>query len=161
MDISSLESFELKLRRFIETNGIKAEQLIFGASVHTVEEAAEALGRSASDLIKSMVLVRQGEVLVAIVLGTDRVSIPKVRAVVGLPPPRAATPREVLQLTGYPVGGVPPFGYSARTIIDTQVMRKDVVFGGGGSPRALLGLHSAELLRATRGSVVDIRETTG
>jgi Cys-tRNA(Pro)/Cys-tRNA(Cys) deacylase len=158
--MESPEEFEHKLRRFIESNGIDAEQLIFESSVHTVEEAASALGRSASDLIKSMVLIRQRKVFVAIVLGIDRVSPRKIGALVGFPAPRAATPREVLECTGYPVGGVPPFGYDATILIDPRVLEKEVVFGGGGSPRALLKVQPTNLLRVTRGTVVDVRETS-
>ena len=158
--MGSPEEFERKLKQFIELNGIEAEQLIFEGSVHTVEEAAAALRCSASDLIKSMVLIRQGKIFVAIVLGTDRVSPQKIGALVGFPAPRAATPREVLECTGYPVGGVPPFGYDATVFIDTKVLDKEVVFGGGGSPRALLRVQPADLLRLTRGTVVDVHDTS-
>jgi len=158
--MESPEEFEHKLKRFIESNGIDAEQLIFESSVHTVEEAAVALGRSASDLIKSMVLIQQGKIFVAIVSGTDRVSPRKIGALVGFPVPRAATPREVLEHTGYPVGGVPPFGYDAAVFIDPRVLDKKVVFGGGGSPRALLKVQPTDLLHVTKGTVVDVRETS-
>jgi Cys-tRNA(Pro)/Cys-tRNA(Cys) deacylase len=157
--MESTEELEHKLKQFIESNGIDAEQLIFESSVHTVEEAASALGRSASDLIKSMVLIRQGRVFVAIVSGIDRVSPRKIGAIVGFPAPRAATPREVLEYTGYPVGGVPPFGYDATVFIDPRVLDKKEVFGGGGSPRALLKMRPTDLLRVTKGTVVDVRET--
>jgi len=157
--MESPEEFEHKLKQFVESNGIDAEQLIFESSVHTVEEAATALGRSASDLIKSLVLIRQGKIFVAIVLGTDRVSPQKIRALVGFPAPRAATPKEVLKHTGYPVGGVPPFGYDATVLIDPEVLGRKVVFGGGGSPRALLKVQPTDLLRVTKGTVVDVRET--
>ena len=160
IDMESPEEFEHKLKRFIESNGIDAEQLIFESSVHTVEEAAVALGRSASDLIKSMVLIQQGKIFVAIVSGTDRVSPRKIGALVGFPAPRAATPREVLEHTGYPVGGVPPFGYGAAVFIDPRVLDKKMVFGGGGSPRALLKVQPTDLLRVTKGTVVDVRETS-
>jgi len=161
MSQESFEKFENRLREFVKSNGIDAEQLIFQTSVHTVVEAAKALGRNASDLIKSLVMIRQDEVFVAIVLGTDRVSPQKVGSAAGFPAPRAATPREVLHHTGYPIGGVPPFGYTATVLIDPKVLGKDVVFGGGGSPRALLKVQPSDLLRVTKGAIVDIRETGG
>lgn len=161
MDKESFERLENKLREFVKSNGIDAEQLIFETSVHTVGEAAEALGCEASDLIKSLVMIRRNEVFVAVVLGTDRVSPQKVGFMAGFPAPRTATPREVLNHTGYPVGGVPPFGYNATVLIDSEVLGKDVVFGGGGSPRALLRVRPSDLLRVTKGTVVEIRETHG
>jgi len=159
MGQGSFEEFENKLKEFVRSSGIDAEQLIFGVSVHTVGEAAKALGRDASDLIKSVVMIRRDGVFVAIVPGTDRVSPQKVGSVTGFPAPRSATPREVLHHTGYPIGGVPPFGYSATVLIDPSVLWKEVVFGGGGSPRALLKVRPSDLLRVTRGTTVDIRET--
>jgi len=154
------EHFERKLRDFMTSAGIKGEQLYFQGSVHTVEQAAKELNARPSDLVKSVVLLYGGQVLVAIVSGDDRASPLKVGKALGSPPPRMATAREVLKYTGYPAGGVPPFGYEAKVVIDSRVMDKAVVYGGGGSERSLLRIATAELSRATAAIVADVRETS-
>lgn len=45
--------------------------------------------------------------------------------------------------SGYSVGGIPPVGHKVniRTVIDTKVMRKKFVYGGGGSDTSLLKIR--------------------
>ncbi len=155
---SSMEEFEGKLREFISANNIKAEQIIFRESVHSVEEAARALNASPSDLIKSIVFLRDRQVVVAIVSGEDRVSRRLVGKTLGWHIPQIAGSEEVLKHIGYPIGGVPPFGYRASVLIDPKVLRKKIVYGGGGSPRSLVRMDPDELLRVTGAIVAEIRE---
>jgi len=153
-----MDEFEQKLKKFLETNSVRAEQILFRESVHSVEEAARALNASAADLIKSIVFLGSDQLIVAIVSGEDRVSSGRVGRALEVPVPRIATSKEVLKYTGYPIGGVPPFGYHATVLIDTRVLQKKILYGGGGSPRSLVRISPSELLRVSSGIVADIRE---
>jgi len=143
----------------VKVAGADAEQLVFERSVHTVKEAAKALNAKPSDFVKSVVLLSGDRVIVAIVPGDERVSPKRVGEALGLPTPRLATPSEVLRYTGFPAGGVPPFGYPARVLIDPGVLEKEFVYGGGGSARSLLKIRPTELARVTNGIVDNVCES--
>jgi prolyl-tRNA editing enzyme YbaK/EbsC (Cys-tRNA(Pro) deacylase) len=61
---------------------------------------------------------------------------------------KIATPEQVLAWTGYPAGGVPPFGHPTRlrTWVDPAVLERETVYGGGGAESTLMGVHTADHL---------------
>ena len=69
-----------------------------------------------------------------------------------------ARPEKALEITGYVVGAMPPFGHEARlrTIIDPGVAAQREIFGGGGEINAMLCLTSEELLRVTEAEIVPV-----
>ncbi len=106
-----MSHYEDKLRGFVAENGIQAEVISFAQSTHSVEEAADAVGADPEDFVKSICMVTMGDKLVvAIVKGEHRASTSRVAKALGIPKPRVAKPDEILELTGYPVGGTPAFG---------------------------------------------------
>jgi len=70
----------------------------------------------------------------------------------GLARPRPATPDVVLDVTGYPAGGVAPLGLpdGLPVIVDVKVAALPVAFGGGGQDDILLRLRPAEIIRLNR-----------
>ena len=137
-----MKEYEDKLKQFMEEHGIQAEHLVFQQSCHSVAEAAQAAGCQPHDLIKSICfLSKHGELVVAIAKGEDRVDPKRL----GLGKLRQANPDEMLEKTGYPAGGTPPFGYSARFFIDPRVLEKKVVYAGGGSSRSLIKLDPRQI----------------
>lgn len=120
-------------------------------------EAAIAAGVTPEDFIKSIGCVTDdGRFLLAIVRGVDKVSSTRVGKAFGSPA-RIATPDEVLASTGYPCGGTPPVGLDLPYLVDPKVLELEELYGGGGSPRALLRTTPQEMIRANKGQVVRIR----
>jgi prolyl-tRNA editing enzyme YbaK/EbsC (Cys-tRNA(Pro) deacylase) len=95
---------------------------------------------------------------VAIVKGEDRASTSNVGKILGIERPRTATPKEILEMTGYPCGGTPSFGYNATFLIDERVMEKEVVYTGGGSENSLVKIATKELQKANNGKIAKIRK---
>ncbi len=151
------EHFEQKLRDYIASAAVAAEHFVYEQSCHSVAEAAEAAGVTREDLIKSICMMTGDELVVAVVKGEDAASTSRVGKFLGLERPRPATLEEMLARTGYPAGGTPPFGFSARFLVDERVLLTPVVYGGGGSARALVRLSSPELVRANGGTVARVR----
>ncbi|MCA9872954.1 MAG: hypothetical protein KC441_04850, partial [Anaerolineales bacterium] len=62
---------------------------------------------------------------------------------------KTAVADQVLAITGYPVGAVPPFGHKVPlgTVVDTAVYQQAVIYGGGGEIHALMRLTTTELRR--------------
>jgi len=153
-----MNPFDEKLVRYIEENHINAEPLSFSRSCHSVAEAAEAVGGVPDDLVKNICLIdSEGDLIVAIVKGEDRVSTSRVSGLLSVDAVRTARAEEILERTGYPVGGTPSFGYPARFLIDPKVMEKVVVYSGGGSPNSLVKITPEDLSAANRGTVARIR----
>lgn len=154
-----MDKYEEKLIDFIMVNNIKAEHLVFETSCHSVEDAAKTINTSPQDIVKNICLIdEQGNFIVAIIKGEDRVSLSKVGKVLGTRTPKIATPEEILKNTGYPCGGVPSFGFNAIFLIDQRVMEREYVYTGGGSQRSLVKISTTELIRANNGKIVDIRK---
>lgn len=154
-----MDLFEQKLLDYLKMNYIKVELLHFNQSCHSVADAARAVGTSPSNLVKNICLIdSDNNLIVAIVKGEDRVDPGQIGVALEIDPPRIATTAEILKKTGYPCGGVPSFGYSARFLIDPKVMEKEVIYTGGGSPNALVKIPTAELIRANQGQIVRIRK---
>ncbi|HLT69477.1 MAG TPA: YbaK/EbsC family protein, partial [Acidimicrobiales bacterium] len=65
----------------------------------------------------------------------------------------------VRKATGYPIGGVPPFGHDRRlpTAVDEDLLRFDVVWAAAGTPRDVFPIAPGELVRATGGTVAPLK----
>lgn len=143
-----MELYDRKLKTFIEETGIAAEHLVFDRSCHSVEEAAAAAGVGSDDFIKSICMIgRTGNLIVAVVKGEDRADRRLVGELLGEKPPRLAKPDEILERTGYPCGGTPPFGFPAAFVIDERVLERKVVYAGGGTPTSLIRVRPADIER--------------
>ena len=154
-----MREYEEKLRAIIEERGIDAEHLSFNQSCHSVAEAANTVGAEPEDFVKSICMVDQdGRAIVAIVKGEDRASTSRVAKALSVDRPRVASPEEILELTGFPVGGTPGFGFDATFLVDPRVMKKETVYLGGGSEKALVKMKTSELVRANSAKVVRVRK---
>lgn len=154
-----MSHYEDKLRDYISENGIDAEVISFEQSTHSVAEAAAAVSASPEDFVKSICMVTMGgKLVVAIVKGEHRASSSRVAKALGTPKPRIARPDEILELSGYPVGGTPAFGYEATFLMDPRVLEKEKVYSGGGSGNALTYMSTEEMKRVNGATVTRVRK---
>ncbi|MBU0986684.1 MAG: hypothetical protein KKH68_05460, partial [Proteobacteria bacterium] len=114
-----------ELQRFIDENRIEAFLLPLGAHTTTVTEAALALGVETDRIIKSLVFRIGDEPILVINNGLAKVDRRKLAAFLGVGRGRVkfASPEQALDITGYVVGSMPPFGHriKLRTLVDTAV----------------------------------------
>lgn len=154
-----MKEFEKKLKVYMIESKIDAEQYVYKDACHTVEEAASAANVSPEDIVKSICLIdNDGNLIVAIVRGKDRVSTSRVSKALNIEIPQIATPEQVLDKTGYICGGVPSFGYEATFLIDPKVMENELVYTGGGSPYSLIKISTKILHQINKGKIVRIRK---
>ena len=138
------------MQKFLDAEGIDAEIIRLGRKTKTVEQAAVALQTSKDKIIKTLTFIDgSGEPVLAIVTGEDTVDPKKLAKAIDTIGVRMATPTEVKRHSGYSVGGVPPVGHQVktRTVIDMKVMRKKLVYGGGGSDSSLLKIRPWDIKR--------------
>jgi Cys-tRNA(Pro) deacylase len=122
----------------------------------TSESAAKSVGCPISQIAKSIVLLGSRP-YVLVVSGDKKVDLKKFSKLVG-EDVRLAKPDEVLAATGYPVGGVPPFGHitQLKTYVDASLTRYDEVITSGGSDDTLLRMKVKTLLEIVGGELVDV-----
>jgi len=144
------------LQEYLKRMGIDARVIFFDEHVKTVAAAAKRLGVGPERIIKSVLFIDDsGTPVLAIVRGDRRVSEYRLAKVLGVKSVRIATPVETKIHTGYEAGAVPPIGFERdlRVVIDSEVLKLDKVYGGGGSVNALVEISPADILRATGGVV--------
>ncbi|ASJ07722.1 hypothetical protein A3L11_00135 [Thermococcus siculi] len=135
---------------------LDAEILDIGRPVKTVEQATRETGASPKQVIKSLVIISEREPLLVILDGESRVSLEKLERLFGKC--RFARAKEVKELTGYEIGGVPPVGVPLRTVIDPKVLENEYVIGGGGSTDRLMRIKPEKIVEYQRAEVIEIRE---
>ena len=140
---------------FLVSKGISHRFIEFEEPVRTVTEAARKVPVGA--IIKSIVLVGSDKKpVLAILPAQNRISYKKVKVLLNLKDVRLAQPNEVLEHSGYPVGGVPPFNKIGRVLLDTNVQQSKTSIAGGGDLNKLVELETRQLLEILDPIIVDI-----
>jgi Cys-tRNA(Pro) deacylase len=156
------------VQRVLETaarKGVTLEVTVFASSTHTASDAARALGADIGQIVKSLVFVTSREdgslePIVCLVSGSDRVDLERLAAVIGRRDIRRSSAREADELTGFTIGGIPPFGHSqrARVIMDPELTRYPTVWAAAGLPTAVFPVSPATLRMLADAHVAPIAE---
>jgi Cys-tRNA(Pro) deacylase len=153
------------LQSFMQEKGISAEFLYLSSLTQTVEAAAQAVGTSVEQIVKSILFLVNEQSLLAITCGKTHVDRKAIASLfgVGKKKVKLASPEIVLRETGFSVGSMPPFGHrnKLRTLIDRRVLEQNEVFAGGGAENTLIKLNPKQLLKITNAQVMDLIEPPG
>ena len=104
-----------RVRHALQIAGLDADLVReLPADTSTAETAARAVGAPQGSIVKSLIFLADGAPLLVLAAGDQRVDVKRLRATLGLSKRRLriAQPAEVLEHTGFEVGGVPPVGHS-------------------------------------------------
>jgi prolyl-tRNA editing enzyme YbaK/EbsC (Cys-tRNA(Pro) deacylase) len=142
-------------------HGLDIEVRTFPQGTRTADDAAAAIGCDVSQIVKSLVFMVDGEPVVALVAGPDRLDESKLAEVAGGGRVRRATGDEVRTATGFVIGGVPPFGHATplRCYVDHALLGHDVVWAAAGTPTHVFAADPAALAAAAGAEVADLRVT--
>jgi len=148
------------LQQFINRHNIAADIIRLEEHTLTVGDAARALDVETMQIIKSLVFQVNGEPFLVINNGQARVDRKKLAAHIGIGRKKIkfADPDQVLEMTGFVVGSMPPFGHKnrLRTVVDPAVTRQGTVYGGGGDINAMMKIAVDVLLEATRAEITEL-----
>jgi Cys-tRNA(Pro)/Cys-tRNA(Cys) deacylase len=137
------------------------------------EQAAAERNQRPEQIVRSILFqVRPEEFVMILVAGREQVDWKKLRQFVGRSRLRMATEEEVLDITGYRVGTVSPFGLKnqarpefdrrVKVLIDESVLREEEISLGSGVRQMAIIMKSADLRRALGESeVVSLLESSG
>ena len=150
-----------RVRQALGAAGLDPDQIReLPADTSTAEAAAQAVGAPQGSIVKSLIFLADGAPLLVLVSGDGRADVKRMRSLLGLSKRRLriAQPAEVLQHTGFEVGGVPPVGHSPhlRTLIDRTLGRFDTVWAAAGNAHAVFPIAYGQLVTITQGEVMDL-----
>jgi prolyl-tRNA editing enzyme YbaK/EbsC (Cys-tRNA(Pro) deacylase) len=142
--------------------GVTLDIVVFDESTHTAKEAAGAINAELGQIVKSLVFVAPGadgpEPVICLVSGPNRVDLARLAAVTAEPDIRRASAREADELTGFTIGGIPPFGHARpiRVIMDPDLGRYPTVWAAAGLPTAVFEVPPATLRTLSNATVAPI-----
>jgi Cys-tRNA(Pro)/Cys-tRNA(Cys) deacylase len=118
--------------------------------VHSLEQAAVDRNQRPAQIVRSILFqIRDGEFVMVLMAGPDQIDWKKLRQLVKRSRIRMATEEEVLEVTGYQVGAVSPFGMKKqiRLMIDASVLAEEEVSIGSGIRNTAIIMKSADVQR--------------
>jgi prolyl-tRNA editing enzyme YbaK/EbsC (Cys-tRNA(Pro) deacylase) len=128
--------------------------LEFRAGTRTAADAAAAIGCEVAQIVKSLVFrdADTGAAVLVLCAGANTVDAERLRLV-------KADAEFVRAVTGYAIGGVPPWGWArppTRTVIDRDLLGYTEIWAAAGTPRSVFPLSPAELVARTGGEVATV-----
>lgn len=140
--------------------GYQGEIMVTPASTHSAQDAAVAAGCELGQIVKTLVVYVTGAAHLALVAGDRRLDdrLMAAHAGTGRKQIKLADTGQVQDLTGYPVGGVSPFGLPAPlpVIADLSLRRFSLVWVAAGTPNAILPIALDDLARYVDAVFADI-----
>lgn len=133
----------------------------FEIPTRTAEEAAAACGATVGEIVKSLVFKgkKSGKPLMFLVSGVNRVDQKGVAERIGEPLDRPDG-QFVRDLTGFAIGGIPPFGHDTplTSYIDEDLLAFASVWAAAGSPNSVFPITPAELQRLAKAIALKVKE---
>jgi Cys-tRNA(Pro) deacylase len=146
------------VRAFLTPHGVEVLELPDDAG--TAVLAAQALNTSVDTIVKSLLFFADEAPILVLAPGDLQVSTTRLAGRVQAERVRLARPKEVLQVTGYAVGGVPPVAHAHTVpiVIDRHLLAHPVIFAAAGDRQAVFPVEPQKLVELTGATPVDIAE---
>lgn len=136
--------------------GLEVDVERLEASTKTVGDAAAAVGCEEAEIAKSIVFIADGDPILCVASGEHRIDLNKLAEALDVAEVRQAGPDEVRAATGFPVGGVPPFGHGLPVVFDEALLRHERVWAAAGDPHSLFRADPRELVSCTSARVAAV-----
>ena len=149
-----------RVRAAAEAAGLTIETVQFPDGTKTAADAAAAIGVDVGAIVKSLIFAVDGDVVLAYVSGANRLDERKLAAAAGGAKSCSRVDADTVRtVTGYPIGGVPPFGHATplRVFVDPDLLAHDEVWAAAGTWNDVFAIAPADLVAASGGTVVDLK----
>jgi Cys-tRNA(Pro) deacylase len=139
--------------------GLEIRTKRFPEGTKTAQDAANAIGVPVGAIVKSLVFGVDDEVVMALVSGSNQLDEKKLAAAAGGAKCSRVDADAVRAATGFPIGGVPPFGHKThlRVFIDPDLLQYDEVWAAAGTWNDVFGIEPHKLVEASGGAVTDLK----
>ena len=141
--------------------GLEITTRRFPEGTKTAADAATAIGVSVGQIVKSLVFGVDSEIVMALVSGSNQLDEKKLAAAAGGAKCSRVDADAVRAATGYPIGGVPPFGHSTqlRVFVDPDLLQYDEVWAAAGTWNDNFGANPNDIVRVASGVVTELKRT--
>jgi Cys-tRNA(Pro) deacylase len=131
----------------------------FPDGTKTAQDAADAIGVAVGQIVKSLVFAVDGEIVMAYVSGANQLDEKKLAIAAGGSTCSRVDADAVRAATGYPIGGVPPFGHSTqlRVFVDPDLLQYDEVWAAAGTWNDVFPIAPDDLVRASGAVITDLK----
>lgn len=157
--MTDLRSTELRVAAALAGHGLAAPITILASLATTAQMAADALGVELGRIVKSLVFVGKASQspLMVLVSGRNRVHETRAGRQIGEKLARADAAL-VRETTGFPIGGVSPFGHEnpLPIYLDADLFAYPTVWAAAGDPRSVFEIAPADLERATGAKIIAV-----
>ena len=139
--------------------GLVIEPRQFPEGTKTAADAAAAIGVDVGQIVKSLIFAVDGELVLAYVSGANQLDEKKLALAAGGGRCARADADAVRAATGFPIGGVPPFGHTThlRIFIDPDLLQWPEVWAAAGTWNDVFGIEPHKLVEASEGLVTDLK----
>lgn len=144
--------------------GIEVRPRRFPEGTHTAADAARAIGCRLEQIVKTLVFVDgDGEPVVFLVGGANRLDPLKGARAAGLEELHKADARATKARTGFSIGGIPPFGHDQPfpMFLDEDLLAYGEIWAAAGLPDTVFPLAPHDLLRASGARAADLKQGPG
>ena len=157
--MSELHPNTLRVIAAAREAGLEITTRRFPEGTKTAADAAAAIGVSVGQIVKSLVFAVDGEIVMAYVSGANQLDEKKLAAAAGGSKCSRVDADAVRAATGYPIGGVPPFGHTTqlRVFVDPDLLQYDEVWAAAGTWNDNFGAAPADIVRVAGGVVTDLK----
>ncbi len=134
----------------------------FPQTTRSAQEAANAIGCSVAQIVKSLCFVVGEQPIMVLVSGANQLDERKLAQLhnIGRKQVRRANADMVKAVTGFSIGGVPPFGHASSlpVFVDEDLLQFDVVWAAAGTPFAVFAIAPDELVKASKGTAIHLKK---
>jgi len=157
--MSELHPNTLRVIAAAREAGLEITTRRFPEGTKTAADAAAAIGVTVGQIVKSLVFAVDGEIVMAFVSGANQLDEKKLAAAAGGSKCSRVDADAVRAATGYPIGGVPPFGHTTqlRVFVDPDLLQYDEVWAAAGTWNDNFGAAPADIVRVAGGVVTDLK----
>src|SRR5690242_12705622 len=149
-----------KIQDQIKSLGYDYTVIEHADSTRTAQEAADRAGCELGQIVKSLIFRGKdsGEPILVLTSGANRVDEKRISKYVGETIGRADADF-VRAVTGFAIGGVPPFGHVQKieTYLDEDFLQYETIWAAAGTPNAIFELKTADLQKITDAKIARVK----
>jgi len=158
--MSTLSPSAQKIQDLLNSLGYQLTVIEHAESTRTAQEAADRAGCELGQIVKSLIFKgkESGKPILVLTSGANRVDEKRIREYAGESIGKADADF-VRAVTGFAIGGVPPFGHlqQMETYIDEDFLGYQTIWAAAGTPNAIFELKTSDLQTMTNGKVVQVK----
>jgi prolyl-tRNA editing enzyme YbaK/EbsC (Cys-tRNA(Pro) deacylase) len=155
-----LSSSATRVQAALRAKGLDCQVVELPGSTRTAVEAAQAVGCTVGQIVKSLIFKGKTSQRPLLVLasGSNRVDEKRLAGLAGEPVEKADAEFARVH-TGFAIGGIPPVGHAGPivTFIDEDLLAYSEIWAAAGTPHAVFRIAPPDLVRASGGQTAAIK----